>query len=135
MLIPPQIDCLEKKLGIKRELPFEFDGMTGVLTYELKENKMNSSQLVEGFGFYPVIIKKESPLTRKVVFRKNMFGYGLELTLLYTTTRHSSFLSTELPENLVSTMYKVIGEKRELLFQFTGLISNSALTELIKNSI
>lgn len=25
---------LENYLGIKRELPFEFDGMTGVLTYK-----------------------------------------------------------------------------------------------------
>jgi hypothetical protein len=92
----------------------------------MKQERLNE------LGFHVHVIKKETPMLGKVIFRKKGFSHGWELTLPYTT-HHGSFLGNDI--QLTSTLYKVTGDQRELLVQVKGDLSDAAMEEIITNAI
>lgn len=89
---------------------------------------------LKAWGFYAHKVDMPKPFVGKVIYRKNDFGFGWELDMPYTNVPphlirgHSGL-------NANTTLHKVTGEERVLIFSFPGKVSDEILEQFILNSI
>lgn len=86
------------------------------------------------WGFYAYKVNMPKGFIGRIIYRRNDFGFGWELDIPYTTLpRHLIGGHSDL--NTITTLHKVTGEQKELIFKFPGKVSDEILEQFILNSI
>lgn len=101
------------------------------------KNNQNKSKMIEKlkeWGFYAYKVNMPKGFIGRIIYRRNDFGFGWELDIPYTSVPsqliggHSDFKAD-------TTLYKVTGEQRDLIFKFPGKVDDDVLEDFILNSI
>lgn len=89
---------------------------------------------LKAWGFYAHKVGVPKPFIGRIVYRKNDFGFGWELDIPYISIP-PQLIGGHSDLNANTTLHKVTGEERVLIFSFPGKVSDEILEEFILTSI
>lgn len=87
---------------------------------------------LKAIGFEVEILEGTTSIGGRMLLRKKDFGWGWELSLPYVSVQEHLVKKVD-SKNFISTLHKVTGEQKDLIFKIPGSISDEILFQIILN--